>query len=225
MRVRRLLAAVVTAGLVAPAAAIVSTTAPASAAVATSIAPVSTDRPLIYATRKVATYGDNLYSNIDVVAADGSSPYGGVTTVQQQLAGQSTWTTVSTTNGAYASLSNVKARANATYRISWSGSGNWSPTPPVNVSVKVTRDVDMRGISGKAGFTGKVKPKGKVKIRVEKKVGKKWKKFRTFKTKKNGKFWMILQAPRRGGKLTWRFTFVGNKSFTKTVYKGWTRRY
>lgn len=225
MRVRRLLAAVTTVGLVAPTVAIVSTIGtPASAAVATSIVAASGDRPLIYASRKPATFGDNLYANVDIVAADGTSPYGGTTTVQQLLAGQSTWSTVSTTSGAYVSMSGVKANANATYRITWTGSGDWTGST-ADVVVKVARDIDINGISGKAGFMGKVKPKGKVKIKVDKKVGKKWKKFRTVKTQKNGKFRMILQAPRRGGKMSWRITFAGNKQFTKSVVTGWTRRY
>jgi hypothetical protein len=222
VRVRRLLVAVITVGLVAPTAAIVSTIGtPAAAAVATSIVPASGDRPLIYTSSRPATYGDNLYANVDIVAADGSSPYGGTTTVYQMLAGQSTWSTISTTSGAYVSLSGVKARGNATYRISWTGSGEWTGAT-ADVVVKVSRDVDTQSFSGRqAGFKGKVSPKGKVKIVIQKKVGKKYKKFRTQKTDAKGRFTVTLPAPRRG-KFFWKITFSGNKLYTKTVIKGST---
>lgn len=222
MRVRRLLAAVITAGLVAPTAAIVSTiSTPASAAIATAVVPASGDRPLIYTSSRPATYGDNLYANVDIVAADGSSPYGGTTTVYQMLAGQSTWSTVSTTSGAYASLSGVKAKGNATYRIAWSGSGDWAGSS-ADVIVQVQREVDTQSFSGRqAGFKGKVSPKGKVKIVIQKKVGKKYKKFRTQKTDAKGRFKVTLPAPRRG-KFFWKITFSGSKTFKKTVIKGST---
>lgn len=221
MRVRRLLAAVITAGLVAPAAAILSTTAPASAAVATAIVPYNSSRPLIAASSSPATYGDNLYSNVDIVAADGSSPYGGTTTVQQLLAGSSTWTTVSTTSGAYVSYSELKARGNATYRITYSGTADYAPSS-ADVKVSVARDVKIGLISGRrAGMKGKVIPGGKVKVKVERKFGKKYKKMRTVKTNKKGQFRFYLPAPKRG-KIHYRITFSGDRKFVKYVWLGYT---
>jgi len=222
LRVRRLLAAVITVGLVAPAAAIVSTAGTsASAAVATSIVASDPSRPLIYGSSNTV-FGDNLYtSNIDIVGADGSSPYGGTTTLQRQLAGESTWTTISTTSGAYVSSTGLKAEGNALYRITWSGSGNWTGSS-ADVTVAVARDIDIDGISGKrAGFKGKIKPGEKVKIKVTKKVGKKYKKYKTFKSNKKGKFSFFLPAP-RSGRFNWKMSFSGSTRFVGSSIKGYT---
>lgn len=222
LRVRRLLAAAITVGLVAPTAAIVSTSGTSvSAAVATSIVPSTAGRPLIYSTSTPAEVGDYLYSNVDIVGADGSSPYGGTTTVQRLIAGQSTWTTVSTTNGAYVSSSGLKAVANAVYRITWSGSGDWSGSS-ADVAVRVSRAVEIQTISGRrAGLKGKVKPAAKIKIKIERKYGKKYKKMRTVKSNKKGKFIAYLPAPRRG-KIFYRITFAGSAQYEKYVWLGYT---
>ena len=59
------------------------------------------------------------------------------------------------------------------------------------------------------------------KIKVAKKVGNKWKKYKTFKTTSAGKYKFTLPAPRRG-KTQWRITVPGDAQYTKWETKGYT---
>ncbi|WP_244928666.1 hypothetical protein [Nocardioides sp. W7] len=225
MRVRRLLAALVTTGLIAPTAVIVgSSTAPASAVTATSIVP-SAGRTLISAYSAPIAFGDTLSTSVNVLGADGEDVYVGSITVDRQIAGRSTWTRVASNPSAYLYTS-LKAAGNATYRISYSGGTTsrgvqYAPTS-TDVTVKVQRDMVVQGMSGRqAGFKGKLKPKGKVKIIVQKKVGKKFKTYKKLRTNRKGRFTIVLPAPKHG-KFTWKITFAGSKSFTKSAFKGTT---
>lgn len=222
MRVRRLLAAAITVGLVAPTAAIVSTSGTsASAAVATTVVSAYADRPIVYSSASPAVFGDTLYAGVDVTSADGTNITTGSITIQRQIAGQSTWDTVATSSTPYLYNSDMKAAGNAIYRITYSGGGNYSPSV-AEVAVKVTRKVDIQTISGRrAGLKGKIKPAGKVKIKVERKYGKKYKSYRKAKSNKKGRFQIFLPAPRTG-KIHYRITFAGNKQVSKYVWVGYT---
>ena len=78
----------------------------------------------------------------------------------------------------------------------------------------MTRKVVFKNPKGTL-IKGSVSPDyGKKKIKVAKKVGNKWKKYKTFKTTSAGKYKFTLPAPRRG-KTQWRITVPGNAQYTK----------
>ena len=93
-----------------------------------------------------------------------------------------------------------------------------------DVGVAVRRKINYSSIRGRStGIQGKVKPGAKTKIKVLRKAGKKYKKFKTVKTKGNGKFLISLPAPRRG-EFKWKIVFKGGKKFASTTVKGRTYR-
>ncbi|MBC9733519.1 hypothetical protein [Nocardioides marmotae] len=231
MRVRRLLAAVLTTGLIAPAAAVVATAGPAAAATATQIVSGSEGRSWLTVNKYTSIPGaavykrDSISLSINVVDANGQQVYDGGITVQRQVKGQSGWKTIAQSDTAYL-YDTIKVVGTATYRVTYGGNGTYAPSTAQG-SVKAQRNVEIAGISGrKTGFEGKVSPKAKIKIVVDKKVGKKWKKFRTAATNAKGRFRVTLPAPKRSGaKFHWRITFKGSKGFAATKIKGTTYRY
>jgi hypothetical protein len=230
LRVRRLLAAVVTTGLIAPTAAVVATSAPAAAATATQIVSGSEGRSWLhvnkYSGKGAAVYkSDTISLSINVADAAGEQVYDGGLTVQRKLKGNKTWKTIATSTSAYLYKS-IKVLGTGSYRVLYAGNAEYAPASAQS-SVKAQRDVDINGISGrKTGFEGKISPKAKVKIVVQKKVGKKWKKFRTAASNKKGRFRVVLPAPgRRGTKFHWKITFKGSKGFAASKIKGTTYRY
>ena len=58
---------------------------------------------------------------------------------------------------------------------------------------------------------------------VQKKVGKKWKKFRALKTSKKSTFQVTLPASRK--RTYWRFVVKGDAQFVATAAEGSTIRY
>lgn len=91
----------------------------------------------------------------------------------------------------------------------------------VPINAPVTRKVVFKNPKGTL-IKGNVSPDyGKKKIKVAKKVGKKWKKYKTFKTTSAGKYRFTLPAPRRG-RTQWRITVPGDAKFTAWETKGYT---
>lgn len=221
MRARRLLAAVVTTGLIAPTAVVVaSSTAPASAATATQIVSGYTNQPFVYASRKPATSGDNVYAAAYALDASGARVRDGAIFLQRQLAGEPGWSNVA--SGSTSVINTSKAVRNANYRVYYTGSATYAPSVSATITINVGRKVKTKSIRGKqAGLKGNVKPAAKVKIIVQKKVGKKYKKFKTLRTNRKGSFKVILPAP-RSGRSYWKITFAGSKGYSKTVWKGYT---
>ncbi|MQW77246.1 hypothetical protein GHK92_15335 [Nocardioides sp. dk4132] len=224
MRIRPFLAALLTTALVGPTAAVISTAAPASAAESTRIVGASSTGQWLYpVTRsqgKIPARGDSLGVSIEVVTSSGSQVYDGSLQVQFKAAGSSKWKTVASASSAYL-YDTIKYRQNGTYRAVYGGTGSYSSSS-ISKKQKVQRKVTVQGISGKrAGFKGKVSPKGKVKIAIQKKSGKKWKGFRTQKTDKKGRYTIYLPAP-RSGRFNWKITFSGSKKFAKTIVRGYT---
>ena len=223
MRIRPFLAAVLTTALVGPTAAVISTAAPSSAAESTRI--VASDggpwlEPGYRSQGKVPAVGESLYVSVNVQTTSGTRVYDGSVQVQFKAAGTNSWKTVASSSSAYLSET-IKARQTGVYRAVYSGSGNYAATS-VEKKQKVQRKVVTNTISGKrAGFKGKVVPKGKVGIVIQKKVGKKFKPFRTQKTDKKGRYTIYLPAP-RSGRTYWKITFKGNKKFAKTILRGYT---
>jgi hypothetical protein len=222
LRARRLLAAVVTTGLIAPTAVVVaSSTAPASAATATQVVSGYSNQPAVYASRKPATTGDNVYAAGYALDGAGRRVTEGTVYLQRQLAGEATWRNIAvgTTSSVIATS---KAVRNANYRVYYTGSANFTPSWTPTIKINVGRKVKTKSIRGKqAGLKGNVKPAAKVKIIVQKKVGKKYKKFKTLRTNRKGSFKIILPAP-RSGRSYWKITFAGSKGYSKTVWKGYT---
>ncbi|MDN4174172.1 hypothetical protein QWY28_14510 [Nocardioides sp. SOB77] len=233
MRVRRLLAALLTTGLIAPAAAVVATAAPAAAATATQIVSGSEDRPWFHVNDYSSIPGapvykrDSISLSINVADANGQQVYDGDITVQRQLQGKDAWTTVARSNPGDAYLyETLDIVGSATYRVLYAGNATYAPSS-AQAATKAQRDLEITGISGrKTGFEGKLSPKAKVKILVAKKVGKTWKKYRTAASDAQGRFRVVLPAPGRSGtKFHWKITFRGSKGFVASTVKGTTYRY
>ena len=226
MRIRPFLAALLTTALVGPTAAVISTAAPASAAESTRIVSANSNTPWMYpgyrSQGKIPAVGETLSFSIDVKTASGADVYEGSVQVQFKPAGSSTWKTVASSSGAYL-YDNIKARQNGTYRAVYSGTSAYSASS-VSKTQKVQRKLTTENIRGnRAGLKGKLSPKGKTKIVIQKKSGKKWKGFRTQKTDKKGRFTIYLPAPRKG-QFQWKITFKGNKKFAQTIVRGATKR-
>lgn len=218
MRIRRLLAAVTTAALAGPALAVVATTAPASAATATHI--VGSDggawiKASSYRSQPgVPVYGDTLSLSINVVTDTGDQVFDGSLTVQRQLAGQSSWTTVATSTSAYI-YESVKAAGNATYRVVYSGSGDYAPSSDA-VAAKIQRKIEYKNVgTRKVMLAVKVSPKFRGAVAIFKQQGKKWKKFKTVRTNSKGRFTTPLPAPRKG-KYFWKMEIRSSKTFAKS---------
>ncbi|HEY0952941.1 hypothetical protein [Nocardioides sp.] len=227
MRTRRLLAALTTAFVAGPALA-VATAAPAAAATATHI--VGSDGgawisgPGYRTQPGVPVFGDSLSLSINVVTDSGEQVYDGTLTVQRQLAGQSTWTTVASSTSAYL-YDSTSAKGNATYRVIYSGSGDYAGST-ATVAAKIQRKFDITPTSGRtAGMKVKVSPKYKGAITIMKKQGKTWKKFKTVRTNSKSRVSFSLPAPRKG-KYFWQLVIRSSKAFATTksvVY--YTRKY
>lgn len=231
MSTRRLLAALLTVGLVAPVGAVVAAS-PATAATATKIVSGSDGKQWLSVNRYANQGGAGAVYNTDYVSFSinvedtaGNQVYDGGLTVQRRKYGSSAWSTILTSTSAYLYKS-IKVTGTATYRVLYAGTAEYSPTD-ASLGVKAQRKVTVQGISGKkVGFKGRVGPKGKVAILVQKKVGSKWKKFKTLRTKATGAYKIVLPAPRRSGpKFHWKVTFKPSKGFLKSVFTGTTYRY
>lgn len=222
MRITRLVAGTVTAGLLGLTPIAIS--APAQAVETwTTTTVASSDKALV-------AYGDEIYVTVDVNGSDGLGPSSGTSTLYAMEGGSTAWVPVAT--GAYpgSDFYPVKPNMNTTYKVVFGGytdpdqgefDDNYLPSESAPFTVAVTRKVAFDNPKGTL-IKGKVTPNyGKKKIKVAKKVGKKWKKYKTFTTTRAGKYRFTLPAPRRG-KTQWRITVPGNAQFTKWETKGFT---
>lgn len=228
MRLRRLIGSLLATTLVATPLAIAVAAAPASAAT-----PVTT-RVVMEVSKKAATYKDRISVSGQVQGqlSDGSwaqLPYdtGGVT-LQFLAAGTSTWRTLqSDSSGDSFYFYPVGVSGKGTYRVAYAG-GTYDDyqfgTSEARSAINVQRKISYAGFSGrKAGIKGKVAPAGKTKIVIQKKQGRKYKKFKSVRTKATGRFTVVLPAPRRG-KFHWKIIFVSNRQFASTTLRGTTSR-
>lgn len=162
-----------------------------------------------------------------VKTADGSSVYAGNVSLQASEAG-SAWKTIKTvTASGYLSFSDVIPNKNTAYRVVYAGGADsrntYQASSSGTVTVKVMRKLTIKNPKG-TKIKGKVAPKyAKKKIVIKKKVGKKWKKFRTLKTNKKSRFTVTLPAKRK--RTYFRFIVPGNKAYAKNVSEGSTIRY
>lgn len=224
MQLRRHLTALILTVLTAGSLSLVATAQPASAATATKVASAYSNQPFIYGspTRKGGlSYKDHLYVGAVMLDAAGNRVYEGTMTLQRKEAGKKSWKTISTSTTGSLYNSDMRAVGNATYRITYSGTGTYAPSSDSR-SFKVQRKVDIQTISGRrAGFKGKVLPRTKTTITILKKQGRNYKKFRTQKTSKKGTFVIYLPAP-RSGEFHWKIIYKGDKHFKSSTIKGYT---
>ena len=220
MRITRLVAGLVTAGLVGlvPLAA----TAPANAAGTQASTTTLTLSPSFDG--GPFEIGDTLNFTGTVTGADGTSTpnstNGGTATLLVSSPSNPTFTPIATDTGGSLYFS-VQASTNATYKVSYSGgiSGfgtsattlTGSESAPIGVAVARTLKIKTNNLT----INGKVLPSfGKEKIKILKKAGKKYKKYTSVKTNKKGKF--TFRAPRKN---KFRFAVVvpGNALYSAAV--------
>lgn len=238
MRIRRMLGALLATSLAGATLTVAAgTTAPAQAAapVQTRIVSGADGRAAVAPYSKPVQFGDTLSISVNVEAyVDGGweQVYNGSVKVTEKVNGVKRKPVVAKADSAYV-YDSRKAQGNATYTVSYSGGTGGYPEvqyAPVTKSFKISkvqRAVEGSGISGrKTGLKGKISPGAKKKFTVYKKVGKKFRKFKTARTNKKGRFKVVLPAPRKSGaQFNWKFVFPGAKRFSQTVVTGYTRRY
>ncbi|PKH37422.1 hypothetical protein SAMN05192575_101398 [Nocardioides alpinus] len=232
MRITRLVAGTVTAGLlgVTP----IAISAPAHADGQTYTPTVTaelnvTDSPY----EAPFMYGGGFYVTGTVTDPNGLYDNGnpaGVAYLQVYTASNPVWTTIAT--DAFPSTlffdGDFTFSENAQYKVVFSGAPARSgvedtllPAESVAIAAPVTRKVVFSNPRGTL-IKGKVTPNyGKKKIKVQKRVGKKWKKFNTYKTTSAGKYRFTLPAPRRG-KTQFKISVPGNAQYTTWETTGYT---
>ncbi|GAA4714508.1 hypothetical protein [Nocardioides conyzicola] len=230
MHVRRLIGSLLATTLAATALTAVATSAPASAATTVPT------RVTIQVSQKKAEYNDKISVTGSVQGQNsdgtwGTLPYGsGSATLQFLPKGSSTWKSLqSEADGNTFYFYPVPVKATGTLRVVYSGGtyGDYQFTPSTSSSksLKVTRKLTYKEVPGRrTGIQGKISPAARIKVVIQKKVGKKYRHFKTVKTARSGKFKIILPAP-RNGRFYWKITFTGNKTFVPRVVKGSTYSY
>ena len=212
MRITRLVAGTVTAGLLGLTP--IAIAAPSQAAVTLSTTTVATP------SETQLEYGDDFYISVDVDSQDGSIP-DGTSTLMAMEAGSTTWVPVSTGTASYSSFYDVKPTKTTTYKVVYTGytdpdqgqfGKNYTPSESAPFTIGVARKITYPS----SGFVikGKVTPdygKKKIVIQVSKKQTKGFKKFKTIKTKANGKYKVTL--PKRGGTWYWSFTVKADSRY------------
>lgn len=175
-------------------------------------------------------YGDDLTISVDLSSSDGFSPGStdGTVTLLAMEAGSSAWVPVATAENTYASFYDVKPKMNTAYKVAYSGftdpdQGTFGDNYAASESAPFTLGVARKITRPSSGFVikGKVSPnygKKKIVIQASKKQKKGYKKFKTIKTNKAGKYKVTL--PRRGGTWYWSFTVKGDAKYLGTGF-GW----
>lgn len=216
MRITRLVAGTVTAGLLGLAPIAVAAPSQATVNLTTTTVAAPSETKLVY--------GEDLYVDVDVDASDGYSASYGTSTLYAMEAGTSAWTPVATGTSASASFFDVKPQATTTYKVVYSGytatstyQDNYAPSESAPFTVSVARKITYPS----SGFVikGKVTPdygKKKIVIQASKKQNKGFKKFKTIKTKANGKYKVTL--PKRGGTWYWSFVVKGDSRFLSSRF-------
>ncbi|RYC09636.1 hypothetical protein [Nocardioides zhouii] len=209
MRITRLVAGSVTAGLIG--------LTPIAIAAPTQAAVTYTTSAVAAPSETRVVYGDALTVDVDIDSSQGFAPPGGTTTLLAQEVGSTTFVPVATSDGAYAYFTDVKPAAGTTYKASYSGftasNGDiYQPTESATFTVEVARKITYPS----SGFVikGKVTPdyaKKKIVIKVSRKQNKGYKSFKTIKTTSAGKYKITL--PRRGGTWYWSFVIKGDDKY------------
>lgn len=179
----------------------------------------------------VVEYGTEVSFIGSVVASNGDSVYEGTVTLYRLTPADPTWVPMATVeSGGYISFENFKPQTNAAYKAVYSGAtavdayhDNYAASETAPYAVNVFRKLSIKNPRG-TFIKGKVAPKyKKKKIVILKKVGKKYKKFRTLRTNKKSRFSTTLPASRR--RTFFRITVPGDKNFVTAVQEGSTISY
>lgn len=216
MRLTRILAGVLSAAIVGLVP--VSLAAPAHAADQTTVTTLTASRSLLE-----YKSGYSPFLNASVRTPDGSSVYSGTVDLYASEAGGA-WKKISSkTASGYVSFSDVIPSKNTRYRVSYSGGSDYSntyqPSQSADLGIAVARKFTAKGNDRTFRVNGKVTPqygKKKIVIKVSKKQNKGFKKFKTIKTNKKGKF--KVKLPKRRGTFYYSFTTKGDKSYVATRY-------
>ncbi len=173
-------------------------------------------------------YGDDFYVSVDVPSSDGSTAYRGTSTLYAMEAGTTAWVPVATNTSAAGDFYDIKPQMNTSYKVVYSGytdpdqgtyGDNYTPSESAPFTIGVARKITRPS----SGFVikGKVTPKyakKKIVIQVSKKEKKGYKKFKTIKTNKKGKY--EVRLPRRGGTWYWSFTVKADAKYLANGF-GW----
>ncbi|MEP9364718.1 hypothetical protein ABLE68_17255 [Nocardioides sp. CN2-186] len=215
MRIRRQLTALLVTALAATGVGVITTAAPADAAVPTRI--------VLQVSHPKAHYGDKLSISGQVQGqqTDGTwaSVPTGTATLQFSPKSGSQWKSMGTDDSAGSFyFYPKKATKTGSFRVVYSGGtyGDYEFTPRTSMgkSVKVFRDLNdkLTRPGNRIVLKGKVSPKySKKAIIVERRTSKhgKWKKFKKIRTNKKSQWSVQLPAPRRGD---WYFRAFTPKS-------------
>jgi hypothetical protein len=213
MRITRLVAGSVTAGLLGLTP--IAIAAPSEAAVTVATSTVST--PSV----TQVVYGDTFDVSVDVDAQDGLGVYDGTSTLYAMEAGSTAWVPVATGTYPTSSFYDVKPAAETTYKVVYGGytdpdQGTYGKNYTASESATFTVEVARKITYPSSGFVikGKVTPsyaKKKIVIKVSRKQNKGYKSFRTIKTTSAGKYRTTL--PHRGGTWYWSFVVKGDAKY------------
>lgn len=215
MRSTRLIASLVTTGLlgVTP----LAVGAPAQAT--DNLTTTST----LTSTKPVTVHGEQISLSGGVAASDGSSAYRGTATLYVMTTVEAAWTPVETqTSSGYLSFY-VKPSMNSVYKVVYSGytaanayEDTYAPSESAPVAVGVQRKVTpkIKGLT----VSGKVAPDYKrKKVVIKRKVGNAYRSYKTLRTNTRGVF--SFRAPSRAG-FKFSVTIPADKHFA-----GWTGKY
>lgn len=213
MRITRLVAGTVTAGLLGLTPIAVAAPSQATDNLTTTTTATPSETAL--------AYGDEINVTIEVVGSDGSSVIKGTSTLYAMEAGSTTWVPVATGTYPGSDIYPVKPQMNTVYKVVYSGyaatttyEDNYAASESATFTVGVARNVTIGKAKAKLTIKGKVKPdykRQKVKIQIKK--GKSYKKYKTIKTNRKSQFQVRLPAPRRGNKLYFKITVPGSSKF------------
>jgi hypothetical protein len=213
MRITRLVAGSVTAGLLG--------LTPIAVAAPSQAADNWTTTTTATPDKTAVVYGEEIYVNVDVNGSDGLGPSSGTSTLYAMEAGSTAWVPVATGDYPGSDFYPVKPTRNTTYKVVFGGytdpvqtaySDNYAASESATFSVEVARKITYPS----SGFVlkGKVSPnygKKKIVIKVSKKQNKGYKSFKKIKTTKAGKYKITL--PRRGGTWYWSFVVKGDAKY------------
>jgi|SRR4051794_9395763 hypothetical protein len=230
MIVRRAVGSLLATALVSTALGVVATAAPAAAddPIPTRIVPgdghTAVVEPEGYKKQPgLPAFGSDLYVNVNVQALVNGvweQLYYGSVSVTQTLEGGAAQV-VAQNDSPYV-YSDIPAQGNATYTVNYSGATG-AGYPPANyapatatLGVAVQRQLAVKNVGHrKVVLHGKVGPAFHGKVTIVKKVGKKWKRFKTVRTNKKSVFKTPLPAPNRG-RFYWRVLIKAGGGFSAT---------
>lgn len=222
MRITRLVAGTVTAGLLGITPIAISAAAQAAVTVVTATS--------LSSTQVEYTYGDRIFFDAAVTTNDPNNAYApGSATLYMMRGGTTAWEAVSTDEGvSYLYFTDLTAVANAQYKVVYPGGTDgtgdvYLPSESPVFAISTARTMTIKNPRG-TFVKGKISPDYKnKKVLVQKKVGKQWKKFRALKTNTKSQFQITLPATRK--RTFWRFLAKGNTEFATATFEGSTISY